>query len=107
VELGSKVLFSLNYDNRASLDSDIVKELFGQRIKSSATRLGTFAACPYQYFARYTLDLKERQEFKFEPLDLGSFYHRVLDALLKRLDAEGKDFAATDDGVLITLQRRN
>ena len=104
-ELGSKVLFSLNYDNRASLDSDIVEELFSRRIKSSATRLGTFAACPYQYFARYTLDLKERQEFKFEPLDLGSFYHRVLDALLKRLDAEGKDFAATDDCELISFLR--
>ena len=102
-ELGSKVLYALNYDNRASLDVDIVKELFGRRIKSSATRLGTFAACPYQYFARYTLELKERQEFKFEPLDLGSFYHRVLDALLKRLDAEGKGFVATDDGELIKL----
>jgi len=102
-ELGSKVLYSLNYDNRASLDLDIVNDLFGRRIQSSATRLGTFAACPYQYFARYTLDLKERQEFKFEPLDLGSFYHRVLDALIKRLDAEGKDFAATEDGELITL----
>ena len=104
-ELGSEVLYAVNYDNRASLDVDIVKELFGRRIKSSATRLGTFAACPYQYFARYTLDLEERREFKFEPLDLGSFYHRVLDALLKRLDAEGKDFAATDDGELITLLR--
>ena len=104
-ELGSKVLYALNYDNRASLDVDVVKGLFGRRIKSSATRLGTFAACPYQYFARYILDLEERREFKFEPLDLGSFYHRVLDALLKRLDAEGKDFAATDDGELITLLR--
>jgi ATP-dependent helicase/nuclease subunit B len=101
--LGSKVLYALNYDNHASLDADIVKELFGQRIQSSATRLGTFAACPYQYFARYTLELKERQEFKFEPLDLGAFYHRVLDALLKRLNEEGKDFAAADDGELINL----
>ena len=100
-ELGSKVLYALNYDNRASLEVDIVNELLGRRIKSSATRLGTFAACPYQYFARYTLELKERQEFKFEPLDMGSFYHRVLDALLKRIGAEGKDFAATDDGELI------
>jgi len=104
-KLGSKVLFAINYNNRASLDDDIVKELFGRRTKSSATRLGTFAACPYQYFARYTLDLKERKEFKFEPLDLGSFYHRVLDALLKRLDAEGKDFAATDDDELIKFVR--
>ena len=103
-ELSSKVLYALEYDNRASLDADIVKKLFGSRIESSATRLGTFAACPYQYFARYTLELKERQEFKFEPLDMGSFYHRVLDALLKRLHAEGKDFTAKDSE-LITLLR--
>jgi ATP-dependent helicase/nuclease subunit B len=55
--------------------------------------MGTFAACPYQYFARYILELKERKEFKFEPLDLGNFYHRVLDALLKRLNTEKQDFA--------------
>ena len=103
-ELSSKVLYALEYDNRASLDADIVKKLFGSRIESSATRLGTFAACPYQYFARYTLELKGRQEFKFEPLDMGSFYHRVLDALLKRLHAEGKDFTAKDSE-LITLLR--
>jgi len=104
-ELGSNIYSAINYDNCARLESDVVERLFGPQIKSSATRLGTFAACPYQYFARYILELKERQEFKFEPLDLGSFYHRVLDALLKRLNAEGKDFAATDDGGLIKLLR--
>jgi ATP-dependent helicase/nuclease subunit B len=103
-ELNSKVLYALDYNNHASLDASIVKELFGPRIESSATRLGTFAACPYQYFARYTLELKERQEFKFEPLDLGAFYHRVLDSLLKRLNAEGKDFTA-EDNELIKLLR--
>jgi ATP-dependent helicase/nuclease subunit B len=104
-QLGSNVLYVLNYDNRASLDTNTVKEFFGRRIQSSATRLGIFAACPYQYFARYTLELKERQEFKFEPLDLGSFYHRVLDVLLKRLDERGRDFATIDDGELIELLR--
>jgi ATP-dependent helicase/nuclease subunit B len=104
-ELSSKVIYAINYDNHASLDAGVVKELFGRRIESSATRLGTFAACPYQYFARYTLELKERQEFRFEPLDLGAFYHRVLDALLKRLNAEGKDFSTIDDVELITLLR--
>jgi ATP-dependent helicase/nuclease subunit B len=103
--LGSKILYALNYNNSASLDKKIVNELFGQRIRSSATRLGTFAACPYQYFARYTLELKERQEFKFEPLDLGAFYHRVLDVLLKRLNEQGKDFAAIDYRELIELLR--
>jgi ATP-dependent helicase/nuclease subunit B len=105
-ELSSKVIYALNYANHALLDEDIVKELFGLRIESSATRLGAFAACPYQYFARYTLELKEREEFKFEPLDLGAFYHRVLDALLKSLNAEGKDFATVDDSELITVVRK-
>jgi len=105
-ELGSSICSAISYDNRAQLEGSVVERLFGPKIKSSATRLGTFAACPYQYFARYILELKEREEFKFEPLDLGGFYHRVLDALLKRLNSEGKDFAAIDDDGLLALLRR-
>ena len=102
-ELGSNVLSAINYDNRAELEKKVVEELFGERIRSSATRLSTYAACPYQYFARYVLELKERKEFKLEPLDLGVFYHRVLDALLKKLCEENKDFATVDDKELLEL----
>jgi len=108
-ELGSEVLSAINYDNSAQLDVDIVGELFGgkgeRQVKGSATRLGTFAACPYQYFARYILELEEREEFKFEPLDLGIFYHRVLDALLKQFNSVKKDFAAVPDEELLRLLR--
>jgi ATP-dependent helicase/nuclease subunit B len=99
--LGEKVSSAISYENRAELDADILGDLYGRQIRSSATRLGTFAACPYQYFARYTLELSERREFKFEPLDLGNFYHRVLDRLSKRLNADGKSFAtATNEELL-------
>ena len=104
-ELGSTVLSAINYDNRAHLDEEVVEKLFGRQIKSSATRLSTFAACPYQYFARYVLELKEREEFKFEPLDIGAFYHRVLDALLKQLNAEEKNFATIQDKELLKVLR--
>jgi ATP-dependent helicase/nuclease subunit B len=96
-DLGLKVASAMNYDNRARLDSDVVDSLFGRQLSSSATRLGTFAACPYQHFARYLLKLEKRREFKFEPLDLGNFYHRVLDCLFKKLKAEGKDIATLPD----------
>ncbi|MBW8041514.1 MAG: hypothetical protein FVQ85_16170 [Planctomycetes bacterium] len=102
-ESGSNVLSAINYDNRAELDKDVVDRLYGKQIRSSATRLSTFAACPYQYFARYVLELKEREEFKLEPLDLGNFYHRVLDALLKKLSEENKDFATVEDKELLGL----
>jgi ATP-dependent helicase/nuclease subunit B len=49
--------------------------------------------------------LEEREEFKFEPLDLGVFYHCVLDALLKRLNSVKKDFAIISDEELLRLLR--
>ncbi|MBW7992224.1 MAG: hypothetical protein FVQ84_19725 [Planctomycetes bacterium] len=102
-ELGSNVLSAINYDNRAQLDGDVVAELFGRQLRCSATRLTTFAACPYQYFARYTLHLEQRKEFKFEPLDLGAFYHNVLDALLKTLNEQKKDFATIENEELLKI----
>ncbi|MHC4241868.1 MAG: PD-(D/E)XK nuclease family protein, partial [Planctomycetota bacterium] len=102
-ELGSNVLSAINYDNHADLSSDVVSELFGRQIRSSATRLTTFAACPYQYFARYTLNLEQRKEFKFEPLDLGDLYHKVLDALLKTLNEQKKDFATIENQELLKI----
>jgi ATP-dependent helicase/nuclease subunit B len=102
-ELGSKVQSTIKYDNCAELDKTIVEKLSAGEIRSSATRLSTFAACPYQYFARYVLELEEREEFKFEPLDVGNFYHRVLDALLKRLNKERKDFATIENSELSTI----
>jgi len=102
-ELGTNVLAAINYDNCARLDGDIVGQLFGRQIQTSATRLSTFAACPYRYFARYILELEERKEFKFEPLDLGNFYHNVLDALLKTLSKQKKDFAAIENEELLKI----
>jgi len=105
-ELGSNVRSAINYDNRARLDSDVVAGLFERKIQSSATRLTTFAACPYQYFARYTLRLEQRKEFKFEPLDLGDMYHKVLDALLKTLNEQKKDFATIQNEELLKILKK-
>jgi ATP-dependent helicase/nuclease subunit B len=89
-EMSCLIVSALGYENRAHLEPSVAKELFGRRLHGSATRLATFAACPYRHFVRYVLDLKPRREFKLEPLDLGQFYH-ALDALQKRLAAEKQD----------------
>jgi ATP-dependent helicase/nuclease subunit B len=103
--LGGNILSAINYDNLARLDNDVVEELFGSQIKSSATRLSNFAQCPYKHFAGHILELKERKESKFEPLDLGNFYHRILDALLKKLSYEKKDLDTIQDSKLLSLLR--
>jgi ATP-dependent helicase/nuclease subunit B len=103
--LGGNILSAINYDNLARLDNDVVEELFGTQIRTSATRLSNFAQCPYKHFAGHILELKERKEFKFEPLDLGVFYHNVLDALLKTLNARNKNFATAYDEEILNLLR--
>lgn len=88
------VELSLGYKNKAKLNAAAAAEAFGREIHSSVTRLSSFAACPYQHFAGYMLGLSPRQQFRFEPLDLGTFFHDVLDALTKRLLENGQTFAS-------------
>ena len=103
--LGETVRCALDYDNFAKLDKTIISGLFNRRIDSSATRLSTFAACPYKYFSKYILELEPREEFKLEPLDIGDFYHRVLDGVQKQLQAEKKNFADVPDSHLQEILR--
>lgn len=104
-ETAESVNSATGYENRAELDSQVVKELVGEQIKSSATKLSTFAACPYQYFARYELELKERKEFTFEPLDKGLFYHKVLDNLIKELNKRKIGITKLPDNELAGILR--
>jgi ATP-dependent helicase/nuclease subunit B len=97
---------ALEYDNKAELDRIVSKQLFGPVLRSSASRLGTFAQCPYKYFARYVLELTERVESKFEPLDIGRFYHQVLDRVLKELKESSEDFASVSHERLIEVLKQ-
>jgi len=66
------------YHNNAELNRDVIKRLFPQVLRSSVSRLETFAACPFQHFARYILQLEKRRELKLGAMDMGSFYHDAL-----------------------------
>ena len=102
-ELGGVAVSAINYDNCAMLDKEVVEDFFGRELNSSATALGTFAQCRYKYFARYILELQERAEFRLRPLDIGKFYHYILDALLRELSLLGKSFATVEESELLRL----
>ena len=68
-----------------ALDETVLDDLFGPVLHTSATRLGTYAACPFQYFAKYMLRLEPRKEFGMEPLDRGNFFHRVLELFVQSM----------------------
>ena len=77
----TKIKSAIDYKNTARLDN-----LPPQKILcTSATKLKSFASCPYQHFARHSLELKERRFFELEPFSLGLFFHKVLELLFNHL----------------------
>jgi ATP-dependent helicase/nuclease subunit B len=94
---------SLNYKNRAVLSKQTAEQLFPAKLTSSSTKLGCYAQCPFRYFAEYVLSLEKRREFALKPLDVGSFYHNVLDSLCRRLKSESKMFADLPEDELVGI----
>jgi ATP-dependent helicase/nuclease subunit B len=102
-DIAAHVRQSLAYDNAATLDEELAEAIFKFPMTTSSSRLGTFAKCPYQYFAKYTLELERRETLRFEPMDVGTFYHAVLEATFKMLQSRGADWADLSTDELIAL----
>lgn len=61
------------------LDPRLTERLFPERtLPTSASRLETFAVCPFQHFARHILRLEPRPEGVLTPLSTGSAVHAAL-----------------------------
>lgn len=67
------------------LAPDLTADLMAQVQALSVSRLQTFNNCPYQYFAQYTLGLRERELYQPKPHKLGSFLHALMEKSLADL----------------------
>ena len=99
-EVGEVMGKAATFTHEATLSADVVQRLFGQDLDTSATRLGVYAACPYQYFAKYVLALRPRQTFSLQPVDLGNFYHRVLELWISERIRRQADWEEIDEDAL-------
>jgi len=62
-----------------------ITRCFPARFKTSISQLESYAACPFQYFAKYVLGLREQAEAALSPLDIGRVYHAVLEDFVGRV----------------------
>lgn len=75
-----------------SLSYSVSRELYGEVMANSVTRLEQFAACAFAHFAVYGLRLKERELYGVKPADLGILFHRSLELFSRRLLGSGRDW---------------
>lgn len=74
-----KVLSSLNYENRTKqLGEKVSKDLYGDHIQASVSRMELFHSCPFSHYVQHGLKLRERQVFRLEAPDIGELFHAAL-----------------------------
>lgn len=81
-----------------------VKMLFSDNvIRLSQTKISTFASCPYQYWCKYVLALRERKISTVSYDSSGTVVHYVLEKLINELKAEDGSLSCPEDERLVEL----
>jgi ATP-dependent helicase/nuclease subunit B len=68
------------------------KELYGEVMEGSVTRLEQFAACAFAHFATYGLRLTQRELYGVKPTDLGIIFHRAMELFSRKLQNSDYDW---------------
>ncbi len=96
-----RALGSLDETHRARISPASVERLIDGPLRASVSRLETYAACPFQHFAKYQLRLRERAQAVLDPVDVGHVHHAVLEDFIKTLSPTGRGFAQLSEGELM------
>lgn len=67
------------------LGRGIAQALYGSVLENSVSRLEKFAACAFSHFLMYGLKLTPREEYSFQPVDMGNVFHRVVELFSERV----------------------
>ena len=87
-------------------DKNISKELFGENIYLSASKVESFYNCPFAYFLRYGLKAEPLRVAELDPAQSGTIVHLVMEAILKKypkatfVEASDKELKNTISTVL-------
>ena len=81
---------------RGKLSPAAVEALYGKRLYLSASRIDKFSSCRFSYFCQYGLKAKPYEPAGFQPPEIGTFTHYVLEHVAREVRELG-GFARTED----------
>ena len=91
-------LKALNFSIKADkIKKELVDKLYGNTLKTSISRLEQYKSCPFSYYLKYGLNLQERQEFKVQAIDTGTFMHDVIDSFFDKMQERGISVKSISD----------
>ncbi len=79
-----------SYRNCApKLNENLIAQLYGRQLNASISRLESYAGCPYQHFISYGLRPKVDKQVDLDFLDIGDFYHKIIENVMNDWLASG------------------
>ena len=73
-------LKAISYTNMPErINKKNIEKLYGKTLKTSVSRLEQYKSCPFSYYLKYGLNISEKDSFKVDSLDTGSFMHDTID----------------------------
>lgn len=79
----NRLISYLKNDNNIS--DNTINNIYKEDINMSVSRLEAFKSCPFSYYLNYVLTLKPRKVFKVSSMDIGNFFHAVIEEFSKYL----------------------
>ena len=79
------------------LTRQTAKELYGELLENSVTRLEKFSACAYAHFLAYGLRLREREIYQFRAVDMGNLFHSAIEKFSKKIEKAGYTWIAVPE----------
>ncbi|MFA9397149.1 MAG: helicase-exonuclease AddAB subunit AddB, partial [Clostridiaceae bacterium] len=89
-----EILDKIYYENQViNLTKDAMEVLYKDDLTYSVSRFENYVKCPFSYFVRYGLLAKEREIYKFDSQDVGSFMHYILEQFSNEIKASNISFS--------------
>lgn len=82
-------------DECALIDPQYVRMIFGDILKLTKSKIATFAECPYKYWCKYVLKLREIKISEISYADSGTIIHYILENFLKMESVRNEDGSIT------------
>ncbi|HEU5139569.1 MAG TPA: helicase-exonuclease AddAB subunit AddB [Bacillales bacterium] len=95
---GRRLFAGLFYKNKERrLSPQTSRNLYGDKIQASVSRMERFSSCPFQQFASHGLRLKERETFRLEAPDIGQLFHSALSLMADHVRNTRKNWGELSD----------
>ncbi len=93
-----KDLKSLNYTNLPDvIKKENIERIYGNELKTSISKLEKYRSCPFSYYLKYGLRIKEKEELKIKTLNTGTFMHEIIDEFFSTIREKDLELQAIED----------